>query len=324
MGKFSRVQLAAGALVLFGLWQPAAANDSTAEMGAGGLVMVRNWDIKMESEELYISPDKVSVDYVFRNSTKAPKEYLVAFPMPDLEPDRYIEGDIGIPNRNSDNLLDFKLTIDGAAATPQIELRALSYGLDVTNELSALGVPLNPLSDAARNAVTALDTATRATLQAKGIIFDDGSGPMPSWSLRSTYYWMQKFPPNTPVRVSHVYVPGTGSGFYYAGALDEGGYRDRYCIDATTEKAIAKKLKDVGNGLLVERRIDYILKTAQNWATPIGSFHLVVDKLKPDSLVSFCMDGVNKISPTRFEVRKSEFVPTDDLQILVLEPHPQQ
>jgi hypothetical protein len=185
-------------------------------------------------------------------------------------------------------------------------------------------VPLNPLSDAARKAVAALDQSTKSTLQAKGIVFDDGSGAMPSWSLRSTYYWMQKFPPNTPVRAAHDYVPGTGSGFYYAGALDEGGYRDRYCIDAGTEKAIAQKLKDVGNGLLVERRIDYILKTAQNWATPIGSFHLVVDKLKPDSLVSFCMDGVKKISPTRFEVRKSEFVPTEDLQILVLEPHPQQ
>ena len=155
MYQFSRFRLAAGALALFAtsLWQPAAANDSTAEMGAGGLVMVRNWDIKMESEELSISPDKVSVDYVFRNTANAPKEYLVAFPMPDIEPDLYIEGDIGIPNRNSDNLLDFKLTIDGVAVTPQIELRALSYGLDVTRELTAIGVPLNPLSDAARKAV---------------------------------------------------------------------------------------------------------------------------------------------------------------------------
>ena len=31
---------------------------------------------------------------------------------------------------------------------------------------------------------------------------------------------------------------------------------------------------------------------------------LVVDKGQPGNLVSFCMDGVTKISPSRFEVRK--------------------
>jgi hypothetical protein len=50
----------------------------------------------------------------------------------------------------------------------------------------------------------------------------------------------------------------------------------------------------------------------------------VVDKLKPDSLVSFCMDGVRKIGPTQFEVKKTDFVPNADLRILILDPHPPQ
>ena len=308
------------ALLLLGA-ATSLANDSTAEMGAGGLTMVRNWDVRMEKEDLYISPEKVTVDYVFRNTAKVPKHFLVAFPMPDIEPEFYIEGDIGIPNYNSDNLLGFSVTVDGAAVEPNIEMRALTYGIDVTDTIKSAGLPLNPLSDATRKAVQAVEPAIRENLTAKGIIFDDGSGPVPSWTLKSTYYWMQNFPPDKPVQVSHSYTPGTGSGFYYFGALDEGGYRDRYCIDSGTANAIAKKFKEVGSGLLVERRVDYILKTGANWATPIGDFRLVIDKLKPDSVVSFCMGGVKKTGPTQFEVHKKDFVPTDDLKILVLDPH---
>ena len=54
---------------------------------------------------------------------------------------------------------------------------------------------------------------------------------------------------------------------------------------------------------------------------PKGStlFRLVVDKGKPDNLVSFCMDGVRKISPTQFEVRKTNFEPRRDLPVLIVE-----
>ena len=68
----------------------------------------------------------------------------------------------------------------------------------------------------------------------------------------------------------------------------------------------------------MERRISYVLKTGANWAGPIKAFHLVVDKGQADRIVSFCGDGVKKISPTVFEVRASDFTPTHDLNILIL------
>ena len=70
-----------------------------------------------------------------------------------------------------------------------------------------------------------------------------------------------------------------------------------------------------------ERRIAYVLTTGANWAGPIGDFHLVVDKGAPDSLVSFCGDGVKKISPTQFELRHANFTPSRDLNILILYRH---
>jgi hypothetical protein len=42
-----------------------------------------------------------------------------------------------------------------------------------------------------------------------------------------------------------------------------------------------------------------------------------VDKGAPENLLSFCMDGVKKISPTQFEVRKTNFEPAKDLDILI-------
>jgi hypothetical protein len=43
-----------------------------------------------------------------------------------------------------------------------------------------------------------------------------------------------------------------------------------------------------------------------------------VDKGDPSNLVSFCADGVKKISATEFEVRKKNFVPSKDLNVLIL------
>ncbi|WP_374309221.1 DUF4424 family protein [Methylocella sp.] len=52
---------------------------------------------------------------------------------------------------------------------------------------------------------------------------------------------------------------------------------------------------------------------------PIGDFRLAVDKGKADSLVSFCAEGVRKISPTQFEVRRKDYTPDAGLDILILD-----
>ena len=43
---------------------------------------------------------------------------------------------------------------------------------------------------------------------------------------------------------------------------------------------------------------------------------VTVDKGEPDRLVSLCMDGIKKVSPTRFEVIKTDYEPTRDLDLL--------
>jgi hypothetical protein len=47
---------------------------------------------------------------------------------------------------------------------------------------------------------------------------------------------------------------------------------------------------------------------------PIKDFHLFADREEPDHIISFCDDGVKKISPTRRRCAPG-FTPTRDLDI---------
>jgi hypothetical protein len=47
------------------------ANDSTAVLGAGGLVLTKSQDISMESEELEVGDSLIRVRYVFKNEGAA-------------------------------------------------------------------------------------------------------------------------------------------------------------------------------------------------------------------------------------------------------------
>lgn len=94
----------------------ARANDSSALLGAGGIVLTVSKDVSMDSEELWISRTLVRVQYVFTNSGPADVKTEVAFPVPgipvcDDPDDGACEQDIQI--ERGDNPMRFKLTVDG-------------------------------------------------------------------------------------------------------------------------------------------------------------------------------------------------------------------
>ena len=327
-----RTVLAAG-LVLWAA--PAFANDSTAELGTGGLILSRSDAVAMQSEDLYISPEKVTVDYVFHNSTDKDVEAIVAFPMPDIEGNP--EEMPAIPNDPSDNFLGFEVTIDGAAVKPRLEQKAFALGVDISAELMAQNVPFYPFGDAARAALAKLPQAVADDWVDRGIIIedtsDDGSGMKtvyaPFWQLRSTYWWRSNFPANKDVRVSHRYKPSVGGtssvSFFSDGQLQDpyATYKARYCMDANFENAVRKAAKDDPDGYpkYYESRIAYILTTGGNWATgTIGKFKLTVDKGNAKNLVSFCGDNVRKVGPTTFEMTADNFYPERNIDILILNP----
>jgi hypothetical protein len=142
-----------------------------------------------------------------------------------------------------------------------------------------------------------------------------------AWVLRTTFYWEQAFPPGKEIVVAHRYRPVVGQSFFGKDSLGLDSYRTKYCVDQDFVAAARAKLDrrvTAQNPYLEEDRISYVLTTANNWASPIKSFRVVVDKGDVEALVSFCGDGVKKISPTEFEMTATDFTPEHELEVLIL------
>lgn len=311
----------------------ALANDTTATIGAGGLVLEKTDSIDMVSEDLFVSTDLIRVRYVFRNRTARPVATVVAFPMPDRKMSDEYGGDVAFPS-------GFVTTVEGQRVAAALERKAMANGRDHRARLERLGVPVAPesIADATR-AMDRLPAAERRALVADGLAGeeeydDDGKGMkrhlIPLWTVQDRYWWRQTFPAGRDLRVEHRYAPGAGgsvtTGFAFKELRDtaDGRWaRARWCPDAAflaaIDRRVAARGRDVDPGL-PDRRIDYILTTGANWARPIGTFRLVVDKGRPSNLVTFCESGVRKTGPTRFEVVKRNFRPSRDLHVLIVEP----
>ncbi|MCB1488096.1 MAG: DUF4424 domain-containing protein [Bauldia sp.] len=301
----------------------ASANDSTAELGAGGIQLVRTEDIALLSEDLFVSADEVRVTYHFRNQADTPKTYLVAFPLPTIDAIVPEEMNIVIPRAGDPNFVDFKVSVDGIPIVPSIAERATALGVDRTAELQRFGLPLNPIADGLYQTLEALPQSTKDELNRLGLVYVDPYSVQAAWKLETTFYWEQTFPPGRDVVVEHSYVPVVGYGFFGDYALTDPYYKTHYCIDADFDRAVRKKLaavKNNSNPYLDEKRLSYILTTARNWSGPIGDFTLTVDKGSTDALVSFCGTGVKKVAPTRFQIKARDFIPEQELDVLIVTP----
>jgi hypothetical protein len=75
----------------------------------------------------------------------------------------------------------------------------------------------------------------------------------------------------------------------------------------------------VDNEVLWGSITDYILSTANTWKGPIGQFHLTLDKLDPNAVLTLCWKGaLKKTGPTTFEFSARNFAPAQDIHLAVL------
>lgn len=324
--KLFRIVAAAG---LFAA--PLLANDSVAEHAAGGLVLTNSADIDMVSEDLLVSAGEVRVAYVFRNRAAKPVAATVAFPLPDQDLAENREGDVAYPS-------GFATRVEGRTVAMRVERRAVLNGVDRSAELRRLRLPIG--GEGAGAALVRLPKAEQARLLAAGLAdveeYDAGRGLerhlAPMWTVKETWYWDQVFPAGRALTVEHRYRPGTGGSV--GTPLTVAGFRAspegramiaRYCIDQAFLAGIdrlASRSGGADGATLPEERIGYVLTTGARWRAPIGRFRLVVDKGAEANLVSFCAEGVRKISPTRFEAVRTNWRPTRDLAVLIVKPQP--
>lgn len=317
-------------IALAGLAGTAAANDSVAEVGAGGLVLRQSADIDMVSEDLFVSMHQVRVRYVFRNRSPRDIRTTVAFPLPDhdLRDDFY-----GMTERPR----DFRTLIGGRPVAMQVELRAVVGDTDHTDLLNRLGVPISYGSGdilVITRALSALPAADRERLVALGVAEPvDEERPdnrlTPAWTVRETWHWEQLFPAGRDLRVEHLYRPGVGGtttswlGDPDLDASEDGrAFIAEYCLTPDFLARVRDLRGRIGRDhpAVSERWIRYILTTGANWRSPIGDFRLVVDQGSARNLAAFCGEGARRIGPTRWELRRRNWRPDRDLDVLIVMP----
>jgi len=109
--SFAALSFVAVAVCLEAASSPALANDTSAELAIGGLTFTKNADISMESEELKIALDAITVRYVFLNRSTKPVTLTVAFPLPDIN--LADASNAAFPVGNPLNFVGFSTRIDG-------------------------------------------------------------------------------------------------------------------------------------------------------------------------------------------------------------------
>lgn len=331
------------------LAQPALANDGFGGFSATGLTFGQTDKVAMETEDLSISPDRIAVDYTFRNLGTEDVTGEVIFPLPPVPLGDLINGMWNLPEEiDRENLMDFKAVVDGKPVAVQIDRRAViqpdgwwdqpqsalydTPGRDVTDLLTEAGLPVSLDGEAVYAAVQALPPATRDKLLAEGVIGDyddsDAFDLYPNWSVVLRHHWTQTFPAGAVVTVHHDYENRpTGGIFSWTHPPVEEYQADlvkQYCIDDGTSKAIAEAFAatavdgEIGYGMAYQ--IDYVLRTANSWAGPIKRFTLTLDKGDPANVISLCAEGVKKTGPTTFVIEKTDHVPDRDLEVLVVVP----
>lgn len=310
-------------LGLLGAMHSAHANDSVGWVSTGGVQYLKSDEIRMVSEDLFISVDKIHVDYEFHNDATTDVTETVLFPLPAAATD--VDGDFANVKALHQS---FKIWVNGQSVKPTQHVRALwrdtsKASIDITEALrtechlndAQIADPASLLRNGNEDHVIQPCLAQLA----KARIISSLPIDQPVWDSQIIYSWQQTFPAKQSIRVRHEYVPLIGGSLAGISRSDEEYARDMqktYCFDETFWQKMTRSQRIYPS----YEALGYILTTGANWAKPIERFHLTIEKPK-DTLMSLCWDrSLKKVSDTRFEAYKTNFTPTRDIDIIFAIP----
>lgn len=311
---------------------PATANDSTGYVATGGVTYLKNKHITMQSEDLYISKDRIEVAYDFKNLSDKSITETVLFPLPRLP--ALHDSDFADTKATFDS---FKIWANGKPVAHKTHARAFMHPLDkagepdfdkkpvdVTAEFKACQVRddeiltgFNPYVDDYEEKIGKINqkliACNHPTLNKfiGTLSQDDLDSPewAVAWDWQAIYEFQQTFAPNAITKIRHRYTPLVGGSVHFDPSV-----RADFCVDKSTQ-ATLKKYE--GKRPMPYSAVAYILTTGANWAKPIDDFRLTIERDK-NELVSLCWHGKNqfkKVGEGKFVVEEKNFTPKHDLDI---------
>jgi hypothetical protein len=297
---------------------PLHADDSAAAVGAGGLALIKNDQVRMVSETLRIAPRLVEVEQGFENTGSSDVTTEVAFPLPDLDHEDIANVPVNIPFRRSANFVGFQVSIDGREIKPDIEVRAFVKSSEITDDLKRLGV------DAVRPVLK--EPRVIDALSRLNAIGGDQSHTFAGWTAKVKFHWSQTFPAGKRVVLRHRYRPVFGSHYVVTDGSspritkNDQKLAGQWCFDQSYNAAELRLLDrqyEAAAKSVDYDNVQYVLKTGANWQGPIGHFELQIDKGGAD-LVSTCpIPGLQlQRAPYGFNAVASNYTPASDLDIL--------
>lgn len=303
----SNLLLVVTAIVVASAPGPARPNDGAAEVGVGGIQLRNERRVAMRKERLFISADKVRVEYEFVNESAEDVVTEIAFPTPDIA--------FSPAERIGHRFQDFKAWVNDTKIEVKEEARAFMGDRDVADQLKAVG--LTDIAGSLRQ-VEQLPVDKQEQLHAQGLVGWGDSGEERYWShwtVRIVYHWVQRFPPGQVVRIRHEYAPAYGEKNHVARHLFD---------DACVEQPLRARLDSVvaidssSNGWT--KWVKYILTTANTWKTPIRDFELELE-FPEGEYVSLCWDGkIQRSGPRTFKSVLKDFVPKKELTVYFFKP----
>ena len=304
--------LAATALFMLAAAWPALGQQASGEeaLPAGGLVLVANGAVQVESQDVVIAADRIRITSVLRNTGERDVNLLVSFAMPDLDAASIWEQPPLLPRSGNDNFVEAVTTADGEQVVPRLEQRATALGLDVTDTLTGLGIQLFPYASGLQSRIDALADPVKEDLAARGILRPNaqGSGLLPAWTLRSTIWWRQLFPVGKAVTMAHTYRPVVGRP---VGSL--AAFERSVCLDGHE----MKRLESAGAARLTV--VSFQATVGATWADPIGVFRLTIEKPSRNAEVATCRTDLVVASPLQLEWSARDHSHEDDLVVLFAE-----
>jgi Domain of unknown function (DUF4424) len=312
------------------VWAPGVplANDGAAEVGVGGIQLRSERRVAMRKERLFISLDKVKVEYDFVNESKEDVVTEVAFPIPEYK--------YSVATRWGADFGDFAAWVGDQRIPVSREVKAFRDGEDVTSLLESMGLDVRSMarvdeslwqiepdgrpSEAAASLaqIPKLPREKVELLRRQRLIGWGTEGDArfwPTWSVRITYYWVQHFPPGQVVRIRHEYSPTSGIKL---------GISPQHLAEACAEppllRALGGELHESGRTGSHSKWVEYILTTANTWKTPIRDFELVLEYPEGE-YVSLCWDGkIERSGPRTFRSVLKDFVPKRELRVYFFAP----